>query len=198
MRTLRDAHDGNNEAESAAVSVPCEGVLVVVRSTGRDRQLTAASASAFSTCLMTTSAPLKYQRASVEDSDLPPSDGEGGGFHEARLRPPPFASPLSFSFFPLPWLRSVSSSVNRYYVVLFFAILAISCSGTLLRYLPNTPPLLKAFWRLLFMSGVLSVGSVVSSLPGPPSAHPTLHSGRASAVSPPLVSCTSTRMLTLR
>ena len=77
-------------------------------------------------------------------------------FHPARAAQPC----LSSSSPALPRaLLYLWRHLNRYYVVLSVALLAISCSGTLLRNLPDTPPLLKAFWRLLFMSAVLSVGS---------------------------------------
>jgi hypothetical protein len=87
-------------------------------------------------------------------------------FHEARpiARLPSSSSSSSSS--PSSFrvrLRSFSTRFNRYYVVLFIAILAISCAGTLLRNLPDTPPLLKAFWRLFFMSIVLAFGSATPS-----------------------------------
>lgn len=68
------------------------------------------------------------------------------GFHPARLLSPPAISMLHTSSDSSPLSRLFSFlrlHLNRYYVVLLVALLAISCSGTLLRELPNTPPLLK-------------------------------------------------------
>jgi len=48
-----------------------------------------------------------------------------------------------------------------YYFLLFICLLAISCAGTLFRLLDETPPLLKAFWRLFFMMFYLIGGFVV-------------------------------------
>ena len=45
-----------------------------------------------------------------------------------------------------------------YWLILFLALLAISCAGTLLRVLADTPPLLKGFWRLFFVSWYLGLG----------------------------------------
>lgn len=48
-----------------------------------------------------------------------------------------------------------------YYIVLGASLLAISCAGTLLRKLATTPPFLKGFWRLFFISWALGIGFVV-------------------------------------
>ena len=68
------------------------------------------------------------------------------GFHPARLFASSSSSLLHSSSSSSPLSRFASFlrlNLNRYYVVLLVALLAISCSGTLLRELPNTPPLLK-------------------------------------------------------
>lgn len=62
------------------------------------------------------------------------------GFHAAQPRALSTFSASSLSSRSLSFLRL---NLNRYYVVLLVALLAISCSGTLLRELPSTPPLLK-------------------------------------------------------
>jgi drug/metabolite transporter (DMT)-like permease len=48
-----------------------------------------------------------------------------------------------------------------YYCVMAASLIAISCAGTLLRKLDPTPPFLKAFWRLFFISWYLMIGFIV-------------------------------------
>ena len=146
----------------------------------------------------------QQQRSEESEADVDEEADEVDhhGFHPARLQPSSSTALLHSSSSSSPLSRLVSFlrlNLNRYYVVLLVALLAISCSGTLLRELPNTPPLLKgqhltlpmphfsqstfrhaktdsisrelclsaasvggltAFWRLLFMSGVLSIGFI--------------------------------------
>ena len=80
-----------------------------------------------------------------EDEDEQADEADSRGFHPARLHPSADTSLLhGSSLSPLSQLLSfLRLNLNRYYVVLLVALLAISCSGTLLRELPDTPPLLK-------------------------------------------------------
>ena len=114
-----------------------------------------------------TTAPSNGYGAVVQDGTahhpsnlFPPSASDDESYDSSPFHPAQSVLPPLTNASTRPSLSSLRAQLNRYYVVLFFAILAISCSGTLLRNLPLTPPLLKAFWRLLFMSGVLAVGAV--------------------------------------
>ena len=95
---------------------------------------------------------LRQPSEGSEDETDEHADGtDDNGFHPARLHLSPDTSLLRSSSTSTPMARLVSFlrlNLNRYYVVLLVALLAISCSGTLLRELPNTPPLLKGQHRI--------------------------------------------------
>ena len=124
-----DEHDAEHRREEDS-----DAIVTRMAEAGKQKHLPAATRS---------------EQLSEED------DGEAGehadetgshGFHPARLPPSPSAALLHSSSSLSPYARLVAFSrlrLNRYYVVLLVALLAISCSGTLLRELPDTPPLLK-------------------------------------------------------
>lgn len=53
---------------------------------------------------------------------------------------------------------SIWSTKTYCYILLFISLLVISGAGTLMKKLPDTPPILRAFWRLFVLSLILFPG----------------------------------------
>lgn len=98
-----------------------------------------------------------YDRSTSQAND--PPDITNDESHSLHVT---FADQATYHTIPLyqSTNQSIIQLINKYfpYIILTLAILSISCAGTLLKLLSDTPPLLKAFWRLFFMSVVLSAG----------------------------------------
>ena len=89
------------------------------------------------------------------------SDGDGDGDVEesmgvrstptvatVRVRPMETESDADSSQSPSGATSALATRTPAlYWCILFASLLAISCAGTLLRTLADTPPLLKGFWR---------------------------------------------------
>lgn len=75
--------------------------------------------------------------------------------HDADEIEPEFTLVDTVPIIRLQSQRAWYTSTTFCYILLTFSLLVISTAGTLLKKLPHTPPLLRAFWRLFMLSLIL-------------------------------------------